>query len=1376
MKRIILSLLVISFFIAVYCHGQDQQIKFNRFVIEDGLTSINCIIKDRRGFFWFGGTHGLYRYDGSEFRLFNHVPGDRTSLSGDNITCLFEDSHGFIWVGTMNAGLNKFDPYKEEFSQFRHLKKLSTSLSNDHVSVIAEDSHGKLWIGTIGGGLNLFDEDTYSFKHFRHNARDSSTISSDEVFSILRDRDGDIWITTDRGTLDYFIEKKGRFRRHVYKDVSYRSGRTGQRLIEDHTGTIWIGTEGDGLYAFDKGTRKFVHYSAGEKRNDLSGSVITDLREDSNGDIWLTTDGGGLNRLDLETKTFVHFKHNPYDDKSLVNNSSYSLFIDADDTLWLGMGDGIVNVSERTPFTIYTPSILDPDNSLSFRVVVSLAYSQESDKLFIGTGGGGLDVFDLKNESFQNFRQGASTSQLTSNIILSLSLGTDRKVLVGTFLGGVNILNFRTGDFSVLRNQFDDLNSLAHDHVFDIIEDREGLIWIATYGGGLDCYDPRQKKYTHFQYDLTNRRGIGSNVVLCLLEDKNENAIWLGTLGSGVQKFDKQSKEFTTYNQSGSGDLLNQYPVHHLLQDKNKLWISTSGAGLNLLNTTTGKITAYTTASGMPSNSVYGCIEDNNRIWCSTNKGIIKFNPTTEKISTFTTDDGLPTNDFESGAIVKDRRGRMFFGSKKGLVSFLPEKLVDSVSYPHVVLTDFTVLNEPVSIGKTYDGKVLLSKAISFTDQIELSHALNSFAIEYATPAAVKSGKVRFRHQLVGVDNGWVERVPKNKGASYSNVPYGEYVFKVQASTGSEWNDAVTQIKIVIPPPFWRTKMAYACYGLFVIGLLYYVYYTVRKRIDFRTRLAMETYKYERDKELYLLKAGFFTSISHELRTSLTLILGPLDHVMKHMPGEGNISRQLEVMKRNGQRLMHLINQLLDFRKIESGNMRLQIAFADVITLVNEIILSFQEMATSRHISLNFQHAVDRIEGWFDSNKVEIIVYNLLSNAFKYTAAGGSVNVSVKEVVIAKSRQLEIKISDTGVGIDKENLDKIFQPFYQINAVGKTSKGTGIGLSITKNLVEIHHGQLLVSSKIGKGSEFTMLIPIDEGAYTTSEMIKQVSAGSTEMVSTQDHLRPNDEAQSDGKLDRKIMLVVEDNIDIREYIRLGFETEFEVIQAEDGLQGKNLALEFIPDVIVSDVMMDKMDGLEMCSILKRDARTSHIPVVLLTARTSEEYHINGFKTGADDYVTKPFSMDILFARVQSLLETRRVLRERFRRDSLIKPSEVAVSNPEDLFLASVVSVIEHNISNSEFTVVSLSEEVGMSHSVLYRKILALSGMTANDFIKDIRLQRAEQLLRTGNYNISEVSDLVGFSNPKYFSTCFRAKYSQTPTEYARNSSQNRSVS
>ncbi len=1348
------------FFTSTYTYSQNGTLKFEEFVIEDGLASVNCILKDGEGFMWFGGTHGLYRYDGYKFKIFKVNANNINSISNNNIVSLYEDNEGYIWIGTMQGGINKYNPKTETFLNYKNTK--NSIYKKNYVTCITGNDDNEIWIGTFGDGMYVFDKINNSFIKYLHNKNNKQSISNNYVFSIIIDNN-DVWIGTRVGILDKYNRKTNYFSHYIYNNTNYQSTRTGQRICIDALKNLWIGTESDGLYKFDINTKSFKHFKPKNSLESINSNDITDIKYSKSGVIWATS-FNGLNSIDISTNKTTIYQNDIYNPNSITYNLAYCLFIDNNDILWLGMNDGTANKTINYPFEIYQTSLLNKSSSLSFNAVTSLYVGAEY--LWVGTGAGGLDKFDLKTKTFYNYKNNSKNDKsIPSNIVMNVFEDKEKNVWTGNFQNSiVGYKKENSDDFikAKLAMPFtENFNTLS---IFDMLEDNTQNIWVATYNHGLFKYNKQTLEFLHFTKSNTNNQ-LNSDSVLCIFADSSNN-LWIGTLDKGISIYNQETNTFYSLADIDiTADPNLNFPIKDIYEDSHgRIWIATQGGGLFHIDKKEKTIKNLGTENGFPTDSYYGIIQDNNgNYWFSSNKGIVSYNPDNNKIYTYNTNDGLPTNDFESGANAKTKDGKLFFGSKKGLIAFYPEELISDSKPINLKLTNLKVFNDVVNVQDEIENYQPLDSSISYKKTLKLPYFLNNFGFEFAAPGHSAPHNIEYQYKLEGIDNRWITTSSELPFANYSNIPFGDYTFKVKAFDENSFdskNISEKQIDIIISPVWLQTNTAYFVYMMLISGLIYFIYKSLRDRVQLRNELLIEKYKYEKDEELHKSKINFFTTISHELRTSLTLILSPLQQ-LSTVKTNNKASNLIMTMNRNGQRLLSLINQILDFRKLESTHTQLNIKEIDLKAFFKELCIPFYQYAEEKNIKFQLSVPNNCETGWIDANKLEIIIYNILSNAFKHTTDKIDINIDLDE----KDERLIIKIKDNGKGIKEEDINKIFENFYQVNDNTNSTSGTGIGLAITKNLIDIHNGTIAVKSEPNAYTIFNVIIPIIKSFYKEQHMASLDSEIVLKNDTVDDEIALNTNTIDNTSKSKPILLIIEDHFEIRNLIKDHFSNDYKVFTSTNGLEGKEKAFEIIPDIIISDIMMPKLNGLELCKMLKTDSRTSHIPIILLTARGSHAFKIEGFEFGADDYVTKPFNIDILDVRVINLIKSRQFLREKFKKETLIKPKDIAINNIDEVFIEKIISIVEENISDSKFSVADFATSIGMSHSVLYRKILALSGQTISEFIKSIRLTKAEELLLKSNYHMNEISDMTGFSSPSYFTTCFKKKHGFPPSEF-----------
>ncbi len=1353
--------------------AQTAPFRFKHLTVDDGLSQnlVYTILQDRKGFMWFGTKDGLNRYDGYRFTVFRHDPFDSASISGHEVRVLFEDRLGILWIGS--AGLNRFDSRTETFTHYRHDPADHGTLSHNDVLSIAEDHDGALWIGTPRGLNRLAPDRAGPFIHFLHDPHDQQSISSDKITALLVDR----------------------------------------------TGTLWVGTT-MGLNALPIGSNaRFI-------RHQLNNTVITSLCEDSQGNLWVGTPTGliRLNRDTATGETLAHYPHTSEEPSFDWQKTTTAIRGQSDDKLWVGTLTGLVLFDPRTGSSQHIRN--DPANpsSISFNAVLSF-YQDRGGVMWFGTAGKGLNKLDPYTKPFQYYGGAGQRSHAQSDFSVRAIFEDHIGLLWVVANDRVHQLDRATNQWRLFREVSQPVGSIA--------EDRDGVLHLDT-GIGIFKVENRGKPTARIRLERKSKDAlwaIGSDgafhrmdrVVEWLTRAGIPNAaqvsihrayqdasgvIWLGS-DAGLIRINVADSSVRSYrNDSRDQSSLSYDVVYSILSDPREpnriLWVGTAGGGLNRLDIDAGKFTRYTDNDGLPNNVVYGILPDRHgRLWMSTNRGLSVFDPDAKTFRNFDVRDGLQSNEFNRGAYFVSKSGEMFFGGINGLNAFYPDSIRDNPNPPQIVITGFQLANRSVTMHDSYSP---LRQSIMVTEEIRLSYDQNTIAFEFVALDFAQPGKNRYAYMLENFDQQWIY-TGSIRRASYTNLPPGEYVFRVKGSNSDNvWNNTGASIRLTITPPFWKTWWAYVLYCFLAAGSVVGIVKGRVRRLERRTQeleaavqertakvvahekqLAVQAEKLQ---ELDHIKSSFFANISHEFRTPLTLILGPVKRMIAEAAGADS-KRELQRIEKNAQRLLRLVNQLLDLSKLETGMMTVQVSEGNILPLLKGITMSFASLAEQKHIKLQFCSDEDEVILYFDRDKIEKIFYNLLANAFKFTPDGGKVVVTVQRMApslpLSPSHahlvdHVTITVKDSGIGIPANQLPHIFDRFYQIDRSStREHEGTGIGLSLVKELVALHHGSVDVTSVEGQGSAFAVRLPMGSEAFSEDEIVEQVAQLATTLERPADELVTNvdvfvtespavqvRETPEYAELET-IVLVVEDHEDVRAYIREYLETHYKVIEARDGAEGVDMAREAIPDLIVGDVMMPKMDGYEMCSALKEDERTSHIPVVLLTARAALEDKLVGLKTGADDYLTKPFDAMELLARVENLIESRRKLRERWTQTVVLRPRDIVATSIDQAFLEKALVVVEEHLGEENFSIEEFAQQMAMSRSQLHRKLHALTNQSASLFLRSVRLQRAAELLRQHAGNVAEIAYQTGFSSQAYFTRCFQARFGCSPKEYAQKS-------
>ncbi len=1348
--------------------------------------------------------------------------------------CFLHDSNGFLWIGSQE-GLARYDGYDLKF--YTYVPFDSTSLSNNWVSDIKEDKNGNLWVSTWGGGLDYFNQRTEKFARFLQETNSPKSISCKNVRSIIANDDGTVWIgTQERGLLHMSFDSNGNAVYRAYDFSTAEDARRKERdnavwsLLKDSEGKLWIGTFENGLICLDAATDERSHYRHDpQDPTSLSCNSVSSLCEDDSGNIWIGTGnavldikGQGLAKFDRKARDFTAFKHDPSDSRSICSNSLNTVLIDHTNTLWIGTSDsGLCSVQVDQ---LYGPAKPVFTERSDFRgdMIYSL-YEDRLGDMWVGLLAMYLCKYDGQRNPFMWYRHiPGNPNSLRSNAVSCIYVDREDRIWFGYNFSGLTRFDPCTGVYKHYQYDPADPNGISSNRVNAICEDKRGMMWVGTYDRGIDILNPSDESFAHIRADPNNPFGLRSDNIKFLLKSGSGN-IWVSTLNEGLQLYDQDSKHFKLFDidSSTSGDettsilyedsqgtlwvgtmnnglygvtiadaqmktvkhyvhdprnsnTLSQNFAVDIIQSKvvdtNALWIATS-VGLNKLDPRTETFTHYFKKDGLPHDFVLKLLEDNEgNIWASTAYELCVYNVNTRTFNSYGKDDGLPVSGFagsrQNSAATRDHQ--LLFGAAYGALGFYPEKVIGNPVMPHIVLTDFKIWHE----------RATLDTAIQFKKMITLNHDQNTFGFEFSDLNLTTSKRNQFAYKLEGLHDHWIY-LGNERAVSFANIDPGTYVFRVKAaSSESMGSEGGASLAIIIAPPWWKTIWAYVAYVIIVGTILGTIYRVRMHRVQLAHRLLLEQLEAEKMHEVDRMKSRFFANISHEFRTPLTLVLGPLEK-WREKAHDRDEKKDLGVAARNAHRLLRLVNQLLDLSKLEAGALKLRASRINIVPLAKGIAYSFETSDGTRGVALKVGVEEEEIEVYCDKEMVEKILSNLLSNAFKFTPKGGSVTCTVKRNSVPSHKGMtevaEINVSDTGIGISPEQLDRIFDRFYQIDASQtREHEGSGIGLALVKELVELHHGAIRVQSEVGKGTTFTVRLPLGRGYLKDDEIVETSVATETAVQELEVGVAEETKEEMGlevGKGENPIILVVEDNAEMRAYIKDYLISAYQVAEARDGAEGIEKAQEIIPDLVISDVMMPRKDGYELCKTLKLDLKTSHIPIILLTAKAASENKVEGLETGADDYLIKPFEPKELLARVKNLIELRRKLRERFRASAPLKPGEIAVTSMDDAFLSKVMAAVKQHMSDEHLRIDALGIEVGMSRVQLHRKLTALTNLSPGEFIRYIRLHRAMDLLQKDAGTVSEIAYTVGFSDPSYFSKCFHKQFGKSPTDFKKTSVQ-----
>ena len=1338
--------------------AQGPGIAFTSLTSKDGLSSnaINAILKDRYGLMWFGTDDGLNKFDGTNFKVYRQDLNESATLRSNRITTLFEDQSGNLWVGTDGGGLSLYNRKEDNFTNLKYPGV------NNSVNKILADTFGKIWIAHYSG-LTVIDPSNRKSLTFKPDAHKRGQLTTNAVLTIFRDKKNTMWVGTTDGLFRY--NRKARGFIHYKHDPGLPSSLLDnyvKAIVEDPKGALWISTS-KGLSMMRPDRAGFENsFNNIKNYQTLATSNVGPLDIDIQGRLWIGTNHGLyiLNRQSGAIANFLPDKRNKH---SLASRSINCIYIDkAMGIHWLGTYHSGISKYDKnlSLFRLKEANSFD-SKGLSDSRVTSFAM-KNSGEIYVGTDGGGLNVFDRRTELFKRVLIPGVTHP-SGLSIQALEMTTRKDLWIGTFGNGI----FRLSSVGTVGKfqKGETVTDLSSNEVFAITEDRRRNVWIATNGGGLNVYNPDTKNFA--KYDATLPKDspfhLPLNNFLRVIEEDHSGNIWIGSHGAGMAMYNTRHEKFTTYNRAGN-NLASDIVLSVLSDRNNNLWVGTSGGGLNFLNKKTNKFISYDEKDGLANNVIHKILEGEDfRLWLSTNAGISSFDRNTNTFKNYSYHNGLQHSNFVLGSGLHTPDGVLFFGGLEGFNYFKPSDLKRNSNVPSLLFTDLKVGGKSVKPLENSGFDEHISVAKEITLDYKQNFSLSFVAINYTSPK-----ENLYSYMLEGFDKVWTHPSP-GRTASYTNLDPGQYTFRVKArNNDGVWNASAASIKIIVAPPLWRTTYAYFFYVLAIAGLLAYYRYRTVKKLEDRFTLEQERKETERMRELDNLKIKFLTNLSHEFRTPISLIMGPVSDLVSSESDEKKAG-QLNMVKRNTRRLLNLVNQLLDFRKMEENELSLNLVEGDVISFIMEVAESFQDMSERKKIKFSISSNVHNLYTRFDHDKIERILFNLFSNAFKFTPEDCTVKLEVeqqKQNADPFTTWLTIKVSDTGIGIPADKMEKIFDRFYQspIDAA-ILNQGTGIGLAITKEFVKMQAGSIEIESEPGERTIFVIKLPFIPLQDSENSAVETGSGIYTPVkLETDPDERQNTEALA-LKSEMSSILLVEDNEDFRQYLKDKLTAHYRIYEASNGREGWQKALSGHPDLIVSDISMPEMDGIEFCLKVKADKRTSHIPVILLTALTAEEEQVKGLQTGASDYMTKPFNFEILHSKIHNLLTLNRSLKNTYTKQIKVATPEIEMESEDARLLSKVLMYIEQNVNDPKFSVQDLSRQVGMSRSSLYNKIVQLTGQSPLEFIRNFKLDKAAALIEKSDMNIAQIGYMVGFATPNYLAKSFRVRFGVSPSEY-----------
>ncbi|MGI0107307.1 hybrid sensor histidine kinase/response regulator transcription factor [Salinimicrobium sp. WS361] len=1348
---------------------QDQY-RFSHLGIADGLStgSINCFYRDSIGFLWIGTSSGLNRFDGYSIEIFNPDPADPLLLQSKDYRKIFEGPFGNLWI--QNAlGMSIFDPRTEKFSasQFYLLKKMG--LPQKEVKEISRDSHGNFWIIQEGEGISKYSPKTGKVLRLTSSGEKGS-LSTNNISWFSEDSSGNYWVIHTNGI---FERLDGKINKITYTNNELYNTFGGDihdyRIVVDNEDDLWIHLYKDfGIFYYNAEKDLIRNFSKNTTPISLNSNLITDVVKDQDGNIWIGTDHGGITVVNKEDFSFDYILSNPEIENSLSHNSLTSLYADPAGIIWAGTyKNGVDYYNKNIMRFDHHQNLISDAGSLPFNDVNVFA-EDEQGNIWMGTNGGGLISLDLKTWKYTQYLHNPKVpSSISSNVIVSLLVDSRGDLWAGTFLGGLNKFNGR--EFKHYNRKENETGGVGGNSIWELFEDSKGNIWVGTLEGGVDVFNPDTEEFINSSEE-GGEYEVHCNYISAITEDAEGN-IWLGGVNGidVINPLTGESKHFQN-NPKDSGTLSSDQILAIFKDSDDNIWIGTQ-EGLDLFNPNAETFYHYTTLDGLPGKKVVAINEDDQKdLWLATAYGLVQFRKSKIEESTgrivpdfqkYDDEDGLQGKLFNENSLFKSRNGTLFAGGLNGFNTFNPKTFNFNEKPPHVVFTSFALFSKKISPLQKVNDRVLLSKPIHQTSEIRLHHDENLFSMEFAALDFMQPSKNRYRYRLVGFDQDWQEVGSNDRRVTYTNLDPGTYEFQVQASNNDHvWNSEGATLMLSVLPPFYKTPYAYVLYLLLVIFLLYFSRRNIIKRQRRNFLFEQEKREAAHLHEMDLMKIRFFTNISHEFKTPLSLILAPIER-LKAREINLEAKEQLETINRNARRLYGLINEILDLPKIQETPL-LSTSKGNIIEFVEQTVDSFKILSENKNINLIFHTETKEFVTSFDIDKLDKILFNLLSNAFKFTPENGTITVNSRIVDTSSAthkKLLQISIADTGIGISSEDQAKIFDRFYKvIQPENNNRSGSGIGLSLVKELIELHKGTIEVESEPGKGSVFSLSIPLQK-----IEIPEIAEVGGTSSENFLDKTSGKEVLGGETN-DIPTLLIIEDDQSLLTYLTKSFNRSFKVFTATNGQDGWKKALSVQPDVIISDWSMPLMDGAELCAKIRNDARTRHIPFVLLTAHGDEESILSGLKTGVSDYIVKPFNFEVLYSRIQNLISQRKSLQQTYRKKIEVETKKVDIEPEDDAFMRKALKVIDKNLSNTNYSVEKLAADMGVSRTFLYNKMVTRLEKSPKELIRDIRLDRGRELLIKSELTISEIAFEVGYNNPKYFTKNYKKKYNMLPSE------------
>ncbi|MCF1192317.1 response regulator [Mangrovimonas sp. AS39] len=1318
-----------------------QVLEIEKLGIENGLSNNNVvsITQDNDGFIWIATKDGLNRFDSNTFKVFTSSESESNTICSNVLNHVYADKFDdVIWIASEKNGVDSYNYKSHIFTHYEHDydNPEINDLSANGVTRIDGDDKGNIWFATYDQGIDILDKKTNQFTNF--NTSNTPGLGSNYNWYVMYDTEEKIYVghVMDGFSIINSKTKTAINYKHDPKNPNSLADNTVTSILKDKKDRIWIGTR-NGLTLFNPISERMVTFRNDPKNpNSISSNFIQKMFETKDNELYIGTEGGGLNILHLNDLNFdsdsssLSFFHINASEtpEGLTSQSVQTVIQDTFGNIWLGgLGGGINFIpSRKSNFhkIVYLPFIGNT-NSLNDKPVHSICVDNKN-QVWVANGIGGISIY----------KGGIKTKQIDTILndskkqsIISLYRARNEDIWIGTSQGEIFTYSSIEDNFTKLKC-FDTLNNTP---IYSFFEDKKGQIWIAT-DLGLHEYNPQTNQCNIFSKSNSE---LPDNIIRSIAEDGHGN-LWVGSLIGGLCVFDKNFKLIKNY-----GETYDFYAVNQIYKDsKNRMWITSQNDLFLIKENSTDSVLRVSEITGLAEANVRSIVEGKSEkeIWVSTTNGISQIELNTMNISNYDVSDGIVAGDYLFNSVAKTDDNKIYFGSQNGITWF--DQNLEPITMPtsEATITKFSTSSNKNFLSEFTD--------VPFGDNIELDYTQNSFQIGFNILDYSLAHKVEFAYKMDGLNDNWY--LDDDNDVTFRNLKPGNYTFNLKARIkNNAWSDKIHPLFIKINPPIWLTWYMKLIYIIIIATMIYYALKFYKKKLKIENDLLLEKKSRQHEQDLNEEKLRFFTNITHELRSPMTLILGPLEDLISEGSFSEEQSKKIHMIHRISSKLLRIVNQILEFRKSENKSRKLSVIKDDLGKYIYEIGDKYKDRAKSNQIDYSIIIPEKKVDVFFDPDVVTIIADNLLSNAFKYTREG-SITLELKQCVEDSIEYTKILVSDTGYGISDENLPYIFDRYFQAKNTSHPVKGTGIGLALLKNMVELHEADIDVHSALNEGTEFRV-------KFLTNNTYPEAV-----------HYYP-EEAQIEEieENSKNLILVVDDDPEIVEYISDSLSDIYNVISAENGKSGFEIASEEIPDIIISDIMMPIMDGLEMCKHLKKDLRTSHIPLVLLTAKGSLHDQKVGYDLGIDSYLTKPFSSNLLKSRLKNILDAR-------QKYSLSNSSEFkakqellneSIGELDQEFLKKLTQTIEENLEDEKMNISYVAGQLNMSHSTLYRKIKALTNLTANEFIRKVRINFAEQLLITGQYNVSEIMYQVGINSSSYFRQCFKEEFGLNPSDY-----------